>query len=240
MPHDYLYFFLTADVEKAKDEISPWHCFTLIPEKTTAGELSLATTLSFMQFIKWAIYYYNILTYEYNRIPKEYKNSKIIFGTIRNPWDWYVSWYHKLQMGHKIFSELYKDKNFETFLVDLFNRQHGCVRDLDFHEISNCNIGIISYRYSKCFLKTPLFNSKDDFIKSQKSFFLTDLCSFPTMKQDLIRILKLNKNQINMLNNSPRVNTSEHKPYQEYYNSKTKKLVYEKDQFLIDKYGFKF
>ncbi len=74
---DYLYFLSTADSKKAKNQKSPWHCFTLIPEKTAVGEPSLVTTLSFIQFIKWAIYYYNILTDTYNSIPKDPKQNEI-------------------------------------------------------------------------------------------------------------------------------------------------------------------
>lgn len=176
----------------------------------------------------------------FSRIPEKYKKNKIVFGTIRNPWDWYVSWYHKLQMGHIIFKDLYHNKDFDAFLFDIFKRKDGIIRDLNFSEISKCDIGILSYRYSKCFLKTPSFNSKDDLMTSQESFFLTNLCYFHTMKNDLTRILNLNKKQIQILYTTPPVNTSSHKKYQEYYNDETRNLVYEKDQFLIDKYRFKF
>ena len=71
---DYLY--ATSSTEKIKN-ISPWYCFTLIPEKTTAGEPSLITALRFMQFLNWAIYYYNIITDTYNSIPKDPKLQEI-------------------------------------------------------------------------------------------------------------------------------------------------------------------
>lgn len=176
----------------------------------------------------------------YRRIPEKYRNNKIIFGTIRNPWEWYVSWYHKLIMGHPCFNELYEGKDFNTFLFDLFNRSSGKFRDLDFGLISRCNIGVLSYRYSDRFLQKPSFKSKSDFLESQKTFFLTDFCLFHSMKQDLCRILNLNKKQREILNDSKSVNTSTHQHYRKYYNEESKNIVYKKDQFLLDNYGFTF
>ncbi len=80
---DYLYFRSSEDANNAKSKKSPWHCFTLIPEKIITGESSLFATLSFMQFLNWAIYYYNILTDEYNSISKDPKQQEF---TDANDW----------------------------------------------------------------------------------------------------------------------------------------------------------
>ena len=74
---NYLYPLSSAEEKKAKSQISPWHCFTLIPEETITEETSLTASLGFMHFLNWAIYYYNILTDTYDSIPKDPKQNEI-------------------------------------------------------------------------------------------------------------------------------------------------------------------
>jgi len=65
--NDYLYF---SDKEKDTKLTLPWYGFTLIPDTTNKERSSVDTSLYLMQFLNWAIYYYEILTSDYNSIPK--------------------------------------------------------------------------------------------------------------------------------------------------------------------------
>jgi hypothetical protein len=64
--HRYTYF-------KKSDKIiqlSPFFCFTLIPEKTIEGESALNTTFYLLHFLNWAIYFYKTLNNDYNNLPE--------------------------------------------------------------------------------------------------------------------------------------------------------------------------
>jgi hypothetical protein len=63
--HRYTYF-------KKSDKIiqlSPFFCFTLIPEKTKEGESALNKTFYLLHFLNWAIYFYKTLNNDYNNLP---------------------------------------------------------------------------------------------------------------------------------------------------------------------------
>lgn len=64
---DYLYAPSSTD---SLTHTSPWYGFTLIPDTKTKGASSLDASLYLMQFLNWAIYYYDVLVTDYNSIPK--------------------------------------------------------------------------------------------------------------------------------------------------------------------------
>ncbi len=63
---DYLY---APSSKEAIKNTSPWYGFTLISDTTIEGSSSLNASLYLMQFLNWAIYYYEILVTDYNNIP---------------------------------------------------------------------------------------------------------------------------------------------------------------------------
>lgn len=65
--NDYLYAPSSEEIIK---HTSPWYCFALIPDTANEGKSSLNASLYLMQFLNWAIYYYNRLIEDYNSIPK--------------------------------------------------------------------------------------------------------------------------------------------------------------------------
>ena len=102
---DYLYFLSSGDANNAESEESPWHCFTLIPDAgnyykwipsrsqhyyiklplkvdplNLPWKRPLYSTLYLLNFLNWAIYYYNILTDEYSSIPKDPKQQEISYA----------------------------------------------------------------------------------------------------------------------------------------------------------------
>jgi hypothetical protein len=50
-------------------QISPLFCFTLIPEKTIAGESALTASFYLLHFLNWAIYFYKDIYNDYNNLP---------------------------------------------------------------------------------------------------------------------------------------------------------------------------
>lgn len=92
---NYLYAPSVEDLKSINKQISPWHCFTLIPEVSNytykwqkehipihryysqpinhqrlLHNKSLYATLYLLNFLNWAIYYYKTLVSNYNNFPK--------------------------------------------------------------------------------------------------------------------------------------------------------------------------
>ena len=63
------YTYNDTSVSEKITHTSPFFCFTLIPETTTDGDSSLDASLYLLQFLNWAIYFYNTLYYDYNSLP---------------------------------------------------------------------------------------------------------------------------------------------------------------------------
>ncbi len=97
---DYLYAPSAEELKNINKQISPWHFLTLVPKvsnytykwqkkyiqihhyytkpinhQSLLHNKSLYSTLYLMQFLNWAIYYYNRLTDDYKRIPKHPKQE---------------------------------------------------------------------------------------------------------------------------------------------------------------------
>ena len=150
--------------------------------------------------------------------------NKFIFGTIRNPFDWYVSWYI---FGVNVHGKFSKNKTFPEFM-ELLYEQKGMLHDINMNICNRDNIGVYTFRHNK------VFNIYPDFI-----------CRFENLEEDLIKCFDennfpLNEEQKEILYNTKKINTSQHSHYSEYHNDKTIEIIMERDKLIIDKYGYKF
>ncbi len=75
---NYLYFSDNPSNPDTPTPTSPFYCFTLIPETTVEGKVSLNETLYFMQFLNWSIYYYNTIKEIYKTIPKDPNQRELL------------------------------------------------------------------------------------------------------------------------------------------------------------------
>jgi Sulfotransferase family len=150
--------------------------------------------------------------------------DKFIFGVVRNPFDWYVSWYTKGTHVHGHFS---KGKTFPEFIKQLY-QQSGMLHDINIDACNSDNIGVFTFRHNKTFKTYP------DYV-----------CKFENLTNDLIKCFEVNKlplspENILILKNMEKQNTSDHKHYSEYYDDVTKKIIEERESFIIKKYGYEF
>lgn len=192
--------------------------------------------------------------------------KKFKFGIVRNPWDYYVSWfhYHKAQNGvwfKAIMQD--KDKTFRNFIITLndFNGHklgESISWDLDKHlvtngfKIQNEAVGLYSLLYLSSFSKKSI----DLIIKQQLSLNeiidqyndiidVNHFCKTETLNQDLYHALTaagytFTDQKKKALLNAPKVNKSNHTLYTEYYDDELVDLVANLDRLIIQKHNYKF
>lgn len=186
-------------------------------------------------------YGHQLVSSEKLRYPKCF-----MFGTVRNPWDWYVSIYEFNKHGgnySKIIQEC--DYDFNKFVTELLTLTEGSISRMHFNRSSALNIGMFTYQYIFLFSNNPhlVFEKKiedwdlgiDYLIKIED--IITEL---PEMFKR--HIFELTEKQKDILIKMEKLNTSSRdgRHYREYYTEKTKELVYEKDKFLIKKYNYRY
>ena len=67
---NYNYLYTLSFNHTKIPQTNPFYCFTLIPEQTNEQTSSLNTTLYFMQFLNWAVYYLDAIIQGFNSLPK--------------------------------------------------------------------------------------------------------------------------------------------------------------------------
>lgn len=142
-----------------------------------------------------------------------------IFTTVRNPWDWYVSWYHFLLYHHKgdsDFTSEYEilDNGFDFFVRFIYDN----VDKLVFY-----NNGMNTKKYAQ-FLEWAPGLPKTNYIKIEDF-------SDPNVLHEM---------GLNVSIHGIHTNKSNHNDYTTYYNEDTKKLVAKlhKDDIKAFKYQF--
>lgn len=195
-------------------------------------------------------------------------NNRFKFGIIRNPWEWYVSFFHHQRPNGplvRLFTN-YQTDNFSLFLKNILSTDFIKNRlEMKFHPVGNpyvpatvpklqymynLDIGFFSYRYIYMF-----FNNYENI------FFNTDKNLIFKEHDSLISVNKVIKNEgmvtnlINMFDErniqiepkvkkewtiTPRENTVPRRHYKSYYTKELIELVQYKDRLIIDKYGYKF
>lgn len=158
-------------------------------------------------------------------------------GCIRNPYDWYVSWWKSNSLedtGHlfpKIFTKERKS-NFKKFMKYIMNEDFGVQHDLNGYQIQCLDIGVYTYRYKKAFY-SPVFTSYD-------SMILDEILYTETLREDLAEFLGLKGELLDTLNNMPKIHTSNHTDYRNYYDNELIDLVLHKDRLIFQEYGYDF
>lgn len=189
-------------------------------------------------------------------LPKAYCN-KPVFGFIRNPWDWYVSWYafntpnprnplfsfiskHGTLNFHDTIRNLvrikidatYRNKFKETVLPQLptviFGNRGSGITQTHMKQWLSCEDGYYSW------LAKHMFNNySHPRLEITRFEFLTNTVEkiFPRLVHNKIDI---------KINTLPAINFSKHKHYVDYYNNETKKLILEFEEDVISRFCFSF
>lgn len=193
--------------------------------------------------------------------------NKMKFGVIRNPWEWYVSFYKHQQPNGPLLRFFLngKENTFNNFLIQLLSKEFALDnKNKLFHPvgnpyvapsiskleyISNLDIGFFTYRYIYMFFDNyeDIFYKKTQFNLSNhdKLISLDEVCKQENLVKDIINIFKkhnmfLNEKRQKNLMETKKENFTNHKPYKEYYSQDLVKLVENKDNLIIQKYNYKF
>lgn len=159
------------------------------------------------------------------------KNRKVL-GTVRNPWDWYVSWwsshrYATLALFPAIFIPE-NNKDFNKFIKFIMTEDFGVSHGLDPRSLLDQDIGVYTFRHDHCFLD------------GQGNNRLTHVLHTENLKNDLVSALDLNKKNIDKLFKMDKVHVSKHEHYRTYYNDESIELVAQKDRKIVETYGYDY
>lgn len=188
-------------------------------------------------------------------IPKEYAHLPIL-GGIRNPWEFYASWYHhqisetrysplfcglsdnrKLDFDQTIRNALNLGVNVETLdrliqiLPESFNYKQKHVSNVTkdvMRNIGGTGLGLLTFRFNL------MFGNADDVYFCRQESLRADLLAFFEKigaTSDALRssVLELEKKNI-----------SEHRHYSTYYAPELAELVSIRDRPLIGRFGYVF
>ena len=188
-------------------------------------------------------------------LPKEYSHLPLL-GAVRNPWEFYVSWYHHVWPRdaatplHSWLSENGKQQ-FAGWTRNALNlgsdedRLDALIEkmpdEVDYQErnipnitkdalrtIRGTGVGYYSFRFNH------LFGNADEV------FF----CRQESLRADLIHFLELigaaSNDVIDDITDSKRKNTAEHSHYSSYYTPELAGLVSVRDRAVIERFGYIF
>ena len=185
-------------------------------------------------------------------------NNKLKFAVIRNPYDWYVSHYHfQMQNNGHLINHLKRPQTFGEYLNVLFKydnkRKKLFERELpkiNYENFINLEIGILTYRYIYFFCKDfetvinssnkeTLFKNVEDNLCIDKVIKLENLCDEVTNLFKTLDI-EINEKGKEEICSGKKSNTSKHKDFTQYYkNNNLGDIITKRDNYLIDKYGYK-
>ena len=182
---------------------------------------------------------------EYTSLAKK-DRDKVVFTSVRNPLDWYVSLYHKHKaaLDKSFFKSSFKGtENFDEWIRKFLNIKFKKLHDLNFLKLNYFGIGPYTYRLMKAIytedITRKIVRGKLNFdhlkiiklenINYELSTLLAEIYSFDKEKQ-----LTLETN----LSERPKTNKGVHGHFSEYYSEESENLVREKDKIIFDYFGY--
>ncbi len=196
-------------------------------------------------------------------LPDEYKHLPVI-GFIRNPWDWYVSMYFDYKSKKQYIFEIIS----ENGSLDFSKTIERFIRLGDESELSNILLNkLVAQAPDNYLQQLPLKLIMPGILKKHfkeypnhcgyyswvikkmhevDGVFVGQIGRFENLRADLLSLFDITQTPItstmyNYINKGKAINTSQrNKSYQAYYETDLKDLIYEKDQFIIDKFSYQF
>lgn len=198
--------------------------------------------------------------FPFSQLPAHATNKPIV-GMVRNPWDWYLSWY-AFNTNPQMYNPLYVvlsdggNGDFESTVTNLVN-------------LGSDNPESVHYRKAlKELLPETLEGNRgvgltrssiDELAQSGQGYYswlfermhgnldseLLHIGYFENLGEDFIKIMvELNVEQFeemkSQFNSIGRTNTSKHSHYSHYYSEELKQLVGTKDASLVERFGYQF
>jgi hypothetical protein len=189
----------------------------------------------------------------YAELPEACRHLPVL-GTVRNPWSYYVSWYHFQQ------SQARPNPLFRICSEDLTLDFSGTIRNLLTLESDNDRIDRLTAAFPDHFVNYGLNLTKSCIEKIRGSglgfySFLHDrlyagadaprIIPMESLRETLHTVpLGLSPRETMLTRqfilSVPDLNVSDHKPHQHYYSPDLKALVAARDGALIERYGYAF
>lgn len=198
--------------------------------------------------------------YPYHMLPAEYAELPVV-GMVRNPWDWYVSWYAfntRQDVGNPLFfilsdgfqadyrstiknlvnlcSDDAGSRNYRQALIDLLPESlegnAGVGLTKDsIRSMTAPEIGYYSWQFER--MHGDLENPA------------LHIGRFENLQQDFVSIMhELDVDEADAMqarfDSTPRLNASRHSHYSKYLDDELRDLIAQKDALIIDKYGYQF
>jgi len=178
----------------------------------------------------------------YDELPTEFR-ERPGFCIVRNPWDWYVSWYrHSLARGPR-FAGLDPDDPRRVNWERLFSGGHSTFKET-------------VARMCEGRLENPLAEGArrhdvdlySEYVRVQASAAIEDGHLEAGRFEELLPFLLDFLDRQGLLTESlreaitltPPINASEHGPYPDYYDSELRRLVAHKARWLTERFGYAF
>lgn len=187
----------------------------------------------------------------------EKDRQKLWVANIRNPWKWYVSFYHftvdRYAKGVPRFEEIFltEDKTirpFEDFLPFLFSMSKVRYSLTNFKVMSALNIGLYTYRYLRMCSIAKIQETKSPFHISfcenrvGINHFINADKGIPCELYKFFKEYNIPFEE-EKFENAKKIgitNTSKHNDYRTYYTPELIKLVEEKDKLIVEKFNYTF
>lgn len=183
----------------------------------------------------------------------ERHRKKVKFGVVRNPFDWYVSFYHYHQQNG-----WYKGLPFKEYVKKHLENSRGLIAKAERKNVLNkharihppaarhLNIGSCTFHFIHFFAYNAVdilqnWTNTDLDQRWEQVCDLDVLMRFERVRQDMSKLFPHRvSHRRNSIVNAPPKNTSRHGRYQEYYDADLRKLVEEKDGIMLEHLGYDF
>jgi hypothetical protein len=194
--------------------------------------------------------------YHYPRalLPAEHANLPII-GFVRNPWDWYVSFFfHKarmenlpiLEMGFENLTRafLFLNKQEPVYIKSKRIFEHICPESIvgnksmgvtkkELREFTSQNMGFYSWLFQRMFADRA--GATDDVIFGRFENLAADAASLlERVGVDFTPKMKA------YFSNAQRLNKTEHADFRTYYNAELRDEVQKQESAIIEKFNYRF
>jgi len=230
-------------------------CFVFIHLHKTGGQ-----TLN--DIITRCIADHRVIGYHYPRgeIPTEFATLPVV-GVVRNPWDWYVSWY-AFNRRPKVRNQLFNvvsdsgQANFKSTITNLINLgsdstasrlyRNDLVRILPETLDGNRGAGLTKqaindFSSNETGYYSWLFDRMLGNVNDEQAF----IGSFENLRDDFLEIMqRLAVSETGALSaeldKRKRTNVSHRSHYSHYYDDELRDLVARKEQGLVEKFSYEF
>ena len=180
----------------------------------------------------------------FSRIPDEYSHLPV-FSVIRNPWDWYVSWYHfTVQTARGT-----DDEDPDSIWVRLFDRGR---RDFTAAVTAACEGNSATSDPPPRWIDA--LHERDWDLYTLWYWQLAgrgveqgrvEVGRVETLREDFLEFLRshdvpVGEDFVVAVRDAPAANTSEHGEYRDYYDERLRDLVAHKARLIVDRYGYEF